>query len=189
MSKPRVIIPISLQFSVRYLLRTGLLERMTQFCEPVIVLAWSDAALEKELAQVGEVHSMIRSQWGARYERVRGVINEWHKRQFRSPSAAIRERRANLERSLRDRLHRRAQLWGRNLISMWPGAMSSIRREELRLLWNDTNVREIQRQIEALRADAVFCLTPFIPDEEALVRGASLASMPTCTAILSFDNL
>ena len=34
MSKPRLVIPISLQFSVRYILRTGLLARIREFAHP-----------------------------------------------------------------------------------------------------------------------------------------------------------
>ena len=189
MAKPRVIVPISLQFSVRYLLRTGLLERMNSFCDPVILLAWSDPGLERELATVAEVHPMTRTQWGSHYERARGVINEWHKRRFHSPSVPIRERRSNLERTFRERMYRRAQLARRRLATFWPGALASIRSEEARMFWRDTNAKEVQRHLRNLHADAVFCLTPFIADEEAAVRVCSLEGMPACAAILSFDNL
>jgi hypothetical protein len=189
MAKPRIIIPISLQFSVRYLLRTGLLDRMRSFCEPVILLAWQDSGLERELATVGEVHSMVKSQWGSRYERARGVINAWHLRHLASPSTPIRERRANLDRSFAVRMRRSAHLMTRRLIPYWPGALASVRQQESQLLWKDTNAREVQRQVKPLGADGVFCLTPFIPDEELTVRVCSLEGMPSCASILSFDNL
>lgn len=189
MAKPRIIIPISLQFSVRYLLRTGLLAKLQEFCEPVILLAWSDPGLERELATVGEVHSIRKSQWGARYEKARGVINEWHRRRFASPSTPIRERRANLDRKLSDRVRKSAHRMIRTATATWPGMLNAVRRDELRLLWADTNARDVQREIGKLHADGVFCLAPFIPDEEMTTRVCSMEGMPCCAAILSFDNL
>ena len=189
MTKPRIIVPISLQFSIRYLLRTGLLERMNAFCDPVILLAWKDPVLERELSSVGEVHSMAPSQWGGNYERARGVLNSWHQGQLATPSTRIRTRRANLERTLTDRVRRRFRLAARDLASSWPGAIGGLRQKELDLLWTDTNAKQVRREVQRLRPDGVFCATPFIADEEMTVRVCALEGMPTCAAILSFDNI
>ncbi len=45
MSKPRLLVPMSLQFSVRYLLRSGLLSQISDFAQPVILLGWADETL------------------------------------------------------------------------------------------------------------------------------------------------
>ncbi len=72
MSKPRLLIPMSLQFSVRYLLRSGLLSQISDFAQPVILLGWADESLEGELRQAGcEVHSLNKAKWGAQYEEAR----------------------------------------------------------------------------------------------------------------------
>jgi hypothetical protein len=58
--KPRLLIPISIQFSVRYILRSGLLDRLSDAAEPVILLDWRDRELEAELERKGaEVHFLI----------------------------------------------------------------------------------------------------------------------------------
>ena len=51
MSKPRILITISFSFSIRYIIRTGLLQSIQEFAEPVIVLTWNEADLIKELKE------------------------------------------------------------------------------------------------------------------------------------------
>ena len=55
MSKPRVVVPIVVQFSLRYVFRTGLLERMTEYAEPIVLLRWHDQELIEEFEQAGIV--------------------------------------------------------------------------------------------------------------------------------------
>src|SRR5580704_17263025 len=101
MTKPRVLVPISLQFSVRYLLRSGLLRQISDFAQPVVLLGWRDECLERELKQEGcEVHPQMKAIWGPEYERARSVMNLWHQRQMNSPSDAIRGRRHDLDHPL-----------------------------------------------------------------------------------------
>ena len=60
MTKPRLLIPMSIQFSVRYILRTGLLDRLRETTQPVILLGWRDAELEAESKRAGtEVDHLI----------------------------------------------------------------------------------------------------------------------------------
>ena len=97
MSKPRVLIPISLQFSIRYLLRSGLLSQLSASLHPVILLGWKDESLEQELVQAGcEVHPLQKATWGAQDQRARGTMNQWHE-QFRK---VLRQRSANTDRTL-----------------------------------------------------------------------------------------
>jgi hypothetical protein len=49
MPKPRILFPISFNFSIRYLLRTGFLESIKDFCEPIVCLAWEQEDLCIEL--------------------------------------------------------------------------------------------------------------------------------------------
>jgi hypothetical protein len=190
MSKPRVLLPISLQFSVRYLLRTGLLSQICDFAQPVIILGWRDEILESELARCGcEVHMLTKAQWGVQYEASRVILNHWHQKLRQSPSTAIRERRQNLDRPLKSRLKRELRRITHSIILAAPGGLKRARTRESKLFWSDTNARAIEQQLRALKIDAVFCLTPFIHDEEMIVRVAALSGVPTSTAILSFDNL
>src|ERR1700687_313653 len=107
MAKPRLVIPLSLQFSVRYVLRTGLLDRIREVADPVVCLAWKDAALESELRSMGvEVHPLTPARSGPSFHRWRSYINVWHVKRMASPSAGIWERRADTKRTRSQRLRR-----------------------------------------------------------------------------------
>jgi hypothetical protein len=91
---------MSIQFSVRYLLRAGLLDQLREVADPVILLAWRDEDLERELKNLGlEVHPMIERRMGKNYDRVRSWMSLWHKRQLNTSSEGVWERRADLGRS------------------------------------------------------------------------------------------
>src|SRR5579872_3842321 len=190
MTKPRLLIPLSLQFSIRYLVRTGLLAQLTDFVRPVILLGWSDETLKNELEQSGsEVHSVAKAQWGADYERSRSAMNSWHRKFYKSCSTPIRERRQNIDRPPLVRWKRGLKEAARSIALAVPGGLKRIQYKEASLFWRDTNAREVAQQLRRLKIDAVFSLTPFLTDEEMAARLASLAGVPCSTAILSFDNL
>ena len=79
MSKPRLFIPITYHFSVRYIIRTGLLKAILPFSQPVIGLGWADEDLSRELQDMGvEVVRLPLSQFGADYSRLRRQIDTWY---------------------------------------------------------------------------------------------------------------
>ena len=181
---------MSLQFSVRYLLRSGLLSQITEFAQPVILLGWEDEALARELRQQGcEVQSLPKAQWGADYERARTTVNLWHEQLRNSPSTEIRKRRQNLDRPFGLRLRRELRQAARAMVLAAPGGSARAQRREAALFWTDTNARAIEQQLRRLKVDAALSVTPFLADEEMTLRVQALSSVPSATAILSFDNL
>jgi hypothetical protein len=181
---------MSLQFSVRYLLRSGLLSQINEFAQPVILLGWEDEALARELGQQGyEVQSLPEAQWGADYERARATVNLWHEQLRNSPSTEIRKRRQNLDRPFGVRLRRELRQALRGMVLATPGGPARVQRREAALFWTDTNARAVEQQLRGLEIDAVFSVTPFLADEEMTVRVQALSGVPSVTAILSFDNL
>jgi hypothetical protein len=190
MSKPRLLVPMSLQFSVRYLLRTGLLSEINEFAQPVLLLGWKDEALARELGQQGcEVHSLPKGYWGVDYERARATVNLRHEKLRNSPSTEIRKRRQNLDRPLGLRVRRKLRHTLDSMVLATPGGSARVQRRETELFWTDTNARAIERQLRGLKIDAVFSITPFLTDEEMTVRVLAEYGVPSTTAILSFDNL
>lgn len=190
MTKPRLLIPLTMQFSVRYLLRTGLLARISQYAQPVIALGWNDAALTRELESCGaEVHRLPEVQRGSRYERVRGALNVWHQSRMASPSTAIDERRSNAQAASAERVRGqlRRKIYERQL--QRPGAVDSLLERERLLFGEDTNAWEFAALCARLKIDAAFSLTPYLPDEEMLLRVCAAEERPLCAAILSFDNI
>lgn len=190
MSKMRLLIPMSIQFSVRYILRTGLLSRLREVAEPVVLLDWHDDELERELKQLGaEVHFLIPARSSHDYDRTRSWMNLLYKRKLNTPSEAIWERRADVDRSAFNRLRRRARKQALLLSLSATGGEEALRRKERKLFETDTNSREVQRQIDELRPDAAFSVTPYFENEHMALRACSARGVPLCTAILSFDNV
>jgi hypothetical protein len=190
MSKPRLLIPMSIQFSVRYILRTGLLDRLREVAEPVILLGWRDEDLEGELKRANiEVDFLIASRVGKNYDRVRSWMNVIQKMRLNTPSEMIWERRADLFRSPYGRLRRRARRRLFHTVFSVPASERLLRRKEEELWKSDTNMQEVQEQMDRLGPDAALSLTPFLPDEEMVLRVCEHRGIPLSTSVLSFDNI
>lgn len=190
MSRPRLLIPLTMQFGVRYLLRTGLLARVAEYAQPVVALGWRDDQLADELERAGaEVHRLPAVRRGRSYERVRGALNVRHHARLASPSTEIDERRACAEgtfvEGLRARVRRKMYEWQ----LARPGAAEALLARERLLLRDDTNLDEFAGLLDSLDVEAAFSLTPYLPDEEMLLRACAARGLPLCAAILSFDNI
>ena len=190
MNKPRLLIPLSIQFCVRYLLRTGLLRYIAEYAQPIVLMAWEDKGLQQELENVGaEVFPLPEARFGVQHERLRRQINLWYLHQLKSPSTAIDERRNSLERPTSIRLRRFIGDTYYYAKLAFPGVVERLQEEENRIIIEDTNFAAFQHLLEKLSADAIFSLTPFLRAEELLLRAAEHRELPRCTAILSFDNI
>ena len=188
MSLPRLIIPISQQFSVRYLLRTGLLNRISEYAQPVILLAWSDEALCDELERAGvEVHLLPRAEYARDYMHIQKQLDVYHITQVRSPTTAIDARRRALFNPAPIRWQLRDALY--HAILAFPGYASWTQVVENKRLRSATNLHVFSDLLADLRADAVFTITPFLRNEHLLLRAARDRGLPLAASILSFDNL
>lgn len=188
MSLPRLIIPISQQFSVRYLLRTELLSRISEFAQPVALLAWNDESLCSELERIGvEVRLLPRSEYARDYMHIQKQLDIYHITQVNSSTTAIDARRraifnpAPLRWQLRDALYR--------VVLAFPGYTAWMLAAQNRRLEHASNLAVFSALLADLRADALFTITPFLRSEHLLLRAARDRGLPLATSILSFDNL
>lgn len=190
MSKPRVLVPITIQFSVRYLVRTGLLARLAKVAVPVVILGWDDPALRTEIEELGcEVHALPQTRYGATYTRVRRQMDTCHYTRLASPTTKVAKRRQLIDQPLRLRaIHALRDLRNRAAL-LRPGFEDHVREQERSLLVTDTNFAEFQQLVRSLRVDGLLSLTPFHKQEELLVRAAAADHLKMCAAILSFDNV
>lgn len=188
MTRPRVAVPIVVQFSTRYVFRSGLLERMLDYAQPVIYLGWEDPALQNELEAAGaEVFPLPKTERGTAYTRVKRQLDLLHLRQINSPTTEIDRRRHNLlaPPSLRSRF--RDAVYKLNLDLPWQP--ERLYEKERAALYNSTNIATFQHLLKRHQIDAVFNLTPYFSQEQLLIRAAKENAIPLCTSILSFDNL
>lgn len=191
MSKPRLFIPITYHFSVRYIIRTGLLKAILPFSQPVIGLGWADEDLSRELQDMGvEVVRLPLSQFGADYSRLRRQIDTWYyDYRLRTVSTAINERRKNIGLPLSALLIKHTRRLMHHLKLQVPGAVSRMLAREERLVWEDTNLVEHDELIKQLNVQGVFSITPYHREEELVLRAAAFRHIPMCASIISFDNL
>jgi hypothetical protein len=190
MSKSRLLIPVTMQFSVRYVLRTGLLQLINEYAQPIVLLRWRDEELRQEIEDAGaEVHPFPMARFEPQYYRVRALIDVWHLTQLRSRSTAIDERRLNLQRTLPQRLRRQVRNALYRSIVAIPRVPDRLLEMERISVWRDTNLREFEEFLNSLKPDALFSLAPFFRSEQPLLYVAEKAGLPLCTAIISFDNI
>jgi hypothetical protein len=190
MPKPRVVIPIVIQFSLRYVLRTGLLKMMCEYCQPLILLGWRDESLTDELQECGaEVQELPQAAYGQEYTRIKKQLDILHQNVLGSPSRSIDARRRNAMRPLPLRLRVELRDLLYSCMSRIPGRDISIKRVEQELVWKDTNINDFVNLLRDVSADAVFSLTPFFLHEHLLLVAARRKQLRLVTSILSFDNL
>ncbi len=188
MSKPRLAIPIVVQFSVRYVVRTGLLERIKEYAEPVILLRWSDREIEAELAEIGvEYHHLPATMYHVGYTRLKQQLDMWHLNRLASPSTAIDRRRIRqlapppVRSRIRDALY--------SLSLKLPGRSEHLLREFQIASTQHTNIHMFCELLRSIRADAVFSLTPYFQHEQLLLLAAQQMGLELATSIISFDNI
>ncbi len=187
----RLLITISFSFSIRYIVRTGLLEKLRSFCTPVIAIAWEETVLVKELSHNGyEVHVIPISKREPLYNDARKKINIWFKYfQLKSPSTKIQEKYVDGFANWKTKALRNLRIFY-NICKLYiPGSIQRLFKKEKELLVTATNYNALSNFIDQLNIDAVFTLTPFHIQEDLLLRACQAKNKKMIAGILSFDNL
>ena len=191
--KPRVLIPISIQFSIRYVVRTGFLEKICQYCDPIILLFFNDENFEHELNDNGiEFIHIPEVNFSDKHRHIRRKIDYWwQKKYLRSSNTAIDNYRnviianKNLKRKAISLLMRLYYTLKHDYL----GGIKTIIDEEEILFRSNSYVKDLKNRIVSLNPDAYISLAPFILGEEIVGRLVKEIGIPCCASILSFDNL
>jgi len=106
MSKPRLLIPVFTHFSVRYILRTGMLDAFTDFIHPIIALSWEDPELGEEFKQRGaDILQVPNFTFSNDFKDARKLVNFWHKYYRKTNTTQIDIRRESSLLGFRDRVN------------------------------------------------------------------------------------
>lgn len=186
----KILILITIQFAVRYILRTGLLQSISGFARPVVWISWHDEKLIQELKAAGaEVHAMPVPRYGKYYNFVRGIVKEKFKRIINSPSTKIDEKRSLL-------IYGNPQIsFGNRLFLLISKLASYILPRPALVVIHDwfmkrnTSIHEVELLLSSQKIDAVFSVTPFLREEQVILAACKKLKLKTITSILSFDNL
>jgi len=190
MPKPRLLIPVFTHFSVRYILRTGMLAQLAGFTDPLIALSWEDAALESEFMQLGAaIYHVPNFTFSPRFKETRELVNFWHKLYRKTNTTEIDIRREASLLSFRDRVNYEILIMKDRIKTANPARIPQLLKEEESLFWSDTNYHEFDAILDQAKPDAIFSITPFVNKEEPLLRCAQKRGITRFTSILSFDNV
>ncbi|MCZ2222878.1 MAG: CDP-glycerol glycerophosphotransferase family protein [Chitinophagales bacterium] len=191
MQKKRIIMPISFSFSIRYIVRTGLLQQVQKLAEPIVVLTWKQQDLIDELKNNGvEVHILPPAEKGSNYLNLRKKIDYWFyhfclKSPTRKNQVKYLRQYSSFKNNFKSYCREKY-----NILKMYmPNTIKKLFNEEKILLQTDTNFSSIRSWVKNLNASIVFTVTPFHSQEDILLRACDAEGMKKITAILSFDNI
>ncbi len=191
MQKKRIAVTISFSFSIRYLVRTGMLEKMKAFCEPVICIFWNQEDLINELRVKGfEVHLLPETQRSSAYSDIRIKIDYWFKFfQLKSPTKNVEPRYIEKFKSKKKVIIQRLREYYNFFLLLIPGVAANLHKREKQLLLSDTNYNDMLKLVDELKIDGVFAVTPFHVQEDTFLRAAESKGKLMIASILSFDNV
>lgn len=189
--KKRILVTISFSFSIRYLIRTGLIKQLQSFADPVIGITWEQEDLIQELRQQGfEVHVLPTSEKGVEYTNIRAKLDYWFKYyKLKSPTRDIEPRYLEQFHKPKSVFIRRLREYYNMLLCLIPGHIQKLHQQEQSLLQSDTNYNDLKEVVNKLNIDAVFVVTPFHAQEDILLRACEALGKQMITSILSFDNI
>jgi len=191
MSKKRLIVTISYSFSIRYIVRSGMLDALKNFCEPVVIITWQQDDLIEELKAKGiEVHVITEPIQTQVYKEIRRKIDIWFDH-FKLKGQYKKNQRNYLDQyiPLRSRLIRNTSKWWNVLKFYNKSYRDNFFIKEYNLLKETEAYKQMHATIKSLNADAVFTVTPFHRQEDILLRVCNDLGLKMLTAILSFDNI
>jgi CDP-glycerol glycerophosphotransferase (TagB/SpsB family) len=191
MQKKRILIPISFSFSIRYIVRTGLIDEIKKFAHPVIILTWNQEDLISELNLQGvEVHLLPEIKRDDIYANHRRKVDYWFNHfMSKSPSKKIQQKFLAKQNTSQVKLVSRLRE-KYNIVKMYlPGAKEKLFAKEATILSKHTDYENVIKWVQNLNADTVFTVTPFHAQEDIFLRACKSIGLKMLTAILSFDNI
>lgn len=187
----KILIPISFNFQIRFIVRTGLLNRLSKFCTPVILLFWNQEDLVDELKSLGfECFFIYIQPPDSKYKFLKDKVDfYYHKTILKSPTLKIRNGMKWKRMTLKKKI--------KHIINTF---------QEGRLLYDEKSFRVDMSQLEdhVKQSDnfhqlncvldqhdihAILTTAPFLNSEELICRVATHRNIPIFYSVLSFDNL
>ncbi len=189
--KKRLLITISFSFSIRYLYRTGMLQKLREFTHPVIAIHWSEPELVAEMEAEGfEVHVVPVSVKDKLYSNIRTKIDFWFDFfALKTKSKEVQKKYLNQYIPLKVRTKRKLRERYNQAKLFVPGYRQKLFEKEQQMLSRHTNYNDMLALVDKLSIDAVFTITPFQTQEDILLRACKARNKKMITSIVSFDNI
>ena len=190
--RKRILIPIVGKGSIVHLIRSGIVEQMKSFCEPVIGFTWHQEDLMQELASKGfEVHLLPPYSIDESYKQLRRKIDLWYfEFILKTPSTQIQKRLKNGYRKKRNVIKSiiKERYEGlKSLVIPLQGEKNI--RSESKLIRTQPAFHMYEDWLTEMQIDGLFTVTPFIHEIELLARLLRNNNKPVIASIHSFDNV
>lgn len=191
--KRRVLIPIVGQGSITHIIRTGILQRLSEFITPVVAILWNEKDLVQELAAKGfEVHLFPQYAVSDAYNAHRGKINLWYKKfRIKTPSFKIQETYLQqFRKSGKRRLFKHVRtLYYETRFAMQPGYAEKLISREAALIKDEPAFSVYANWLREINIEGLFTVTPFLPEVDLVARILKQQNIPIIASIHSFDNV
>lgn len=188
----RILVTIVGQGSIIYIIRSGLLDEMKKYCQPVVALLWDQEDLIEELrSKCFEVHVIPPYKITSNYRSMRERINFWYKNYLlRTPSTEIEKKlqdqykssKVVLKKKIKENILHSRFLFDRSYIQKLMDAEN--------VSWKEQPCYNTYKQwLHKTRVDGLFTITPFLQEIELIARILQAGKKKVLTAIHSFDNI
>jgi CDP-glycerol glycerophosphotransferase (TagB/SpsB family) len=193
--KKRILVPIVGQGSVIHIIRTGIIDRLSEFATPVVAMLWQQPDLEKELNLKGyEVTVIPTYKVSASYSSLRYKINLWYlSYKLKTPGVAIE---AALHSTYGKKKTRKAffikklrSLYNSFLFAINPNYIESLLENEKTAIEREEIYQEYNAWIKTLNIDGMFTVTPFLYEVDLMARILKADDKKIIASIHSFDNV
>lgn len=189
MTAPRVLVPLTYGFSVRYAWPTGLLEQLSEVCEPVVGLGWDDEELSQELQSAGfEVVRLPDARVTHEYRNHCRKLDRVHAHRLKSPTTRIRRQRWKRRGLTRNRFIEAARNARDSFEIGLPGAAARLEARTPGTVGTQTNVASFGALLADTSIDAVLSFTPYHDQDALLLMASRPAGIATMISVISFDN-
>ena len=192
--KKRVLVPIVGQGSITHIIRTGMLDKMSGFCKPVVALLWKEEKLIEELESKGyEITFFPPYKISPEYAALRYKINIWYlKHKLKTPSVQIQQKylaqfRKNkqtvkLKKQLKDSYYTFRFKWQKSYIG-------ELLQQEVVLMQKEQVFAAYKDWLKLINVYGLFTVTPFLYEVDLIARILREQKIPAIASIHSFDNV
>lgn len=193
-NKKRILVPIVGQGSITHIIRTGMLDKMKEFCNPVVAFLWKEEALFKELQQKGfEVVFIPPYSVTTAYSKVKSKINIWYLRyKLKTPSVNIQKKylaqfkTTNFKKIIITRLQ---YFYHTFQFSFQPSYIANLLEKEKTIISREPVYAQFSQWLKESNISGLFTVTPFLPEVDLMARILRKDNIPVIASIHSFDNV
>lgn len=192
MAKKRIFVPIVGQGSIVHIIRSGILNKMKNFCEPVVGILWNDDALMEELKLNNfEVYIIPAFSASSEYKNIRSKINRWYQKNIlKTPSTKIQENYLGQFLPFSNQIIKKIRILILNIKSTFlPHFVNDLIALENEMLQNEAIWKQYSDWLSSLKLNGLYTVTPFLIEIELIARILKQPSFPIIASIHSFDNI